>query len=153
MTVTWAYEYFQCHDVSVAVPWPGVWETWGFADSCWHEHSGPICLPEEAATSNHPPTPVEETNGSESSPLASGGNSSPLNGTISGATNSYLFDRISATWPEEKLALAAKHRRHVSMDLNKLNPTKSPAWGMVIVTAGLKGEIRVFQNFGLPVGI
>jgi WD40 repeat protein len=25
------------------------------------------------------------------------------------------------------------------------------AWGMVIVTAGLKGEIQTFQNFGLPV--
>ncbi|XP_020149933.1 uncharacterized protein [Aegilops tauschii subsp. strangulata] len=27
------------------------------------------------------------------------------------------------------------------------------AWGMVVVTAGLGGEMRVYQNFGMPVGI
>jgi hypothetical protein len=29
----------------------------------------------------------------------------------------------------------------------------SASWGMVIVTAGLRGEIRTFQNFGLPIRI
>lgn len=27
---------------------------------------------------------------------------------------------------------------------------QATAWGMVIVTAGLGGEIRAYQNFGLP---
>jgi hypothetical protein len=27
------------------------------------------------------------------------------------------------------------------------------AWGMVVVTASLGGEIRVYQNFGMPLGI
>ncbi|CAI9088550.1 OLC1v1022900C1 [Oldenlandia corymbosa var. corymbosa] len=154
VTVTRSYEHFHCQDVSVAIPWPGMCETWGFRDTSSREQSGPINHSGDVSTVNHPPTPVEESNGSENSPLASGCGSSPLHGTISTATNSYLFDRISATWPEEKLALAAKTRSpRLSFDLsNGINPSRS-AWGMVIVAAGLRGEIRTFQNFGLPVRI
>ncbi|KAL7143303.1 hypothetical protein ABFS83_08G182800 [Erythranthe nasuta] len=65
------------------------------------------------------------------------------------AANNYLFDRISLTWPEEKLVSIgknnSKHSPRVSVDLSN-----GSAWGMVIVTAGLRGEIRTFQNFGLP---
>lgn len=154
VTVTRSYEHFHCQDVSVAIPWPGMCETWGFQqDTSSREQSGPIDHPDEVSTANHPPTPVEETNGSESSPLASVCSNSPLHGTISSATNSYFFDRISATWPEEKLALAAKnhHSPRISVDFSSgLNQSRT-AWGMVIVTAGLRGEIRTFQNFGLPV--
>lgn len=154
VTVTRSYEHFHCQDVSMAIPWPGMCETWGFRDTSSREQSGPIDRPDEVLTANHPPTPVEETNDSDHSPLASGCSNSPLNGTISTTSNSYFFDRISATWPEEKLTLAAKNRSPcVSVDFsNGLNHTRS-AWGMVIVTAGLRGEIRTFQNFGLPVRI
>jgi len=31
--------------------------------------------------------------------------------------------------------------------------TQATAWGLVIVTAGLGGEIRTYQNFGLPVKV
>uniref|UniRef100_A0A5B7B2U2 Putative WD repeat-containing protein 44 n=1 Tax=Davidia involucrata TaxID=16924 RepID=A0A5B7B2U2_DAVIN len=137
ITVTRSYEHFHCQDVSAAIPWLGMCDDL-----------------DEVSTANHPPTPVEEMNGSESSPLASGCTSSPLHGTISSATNSYFFDRISATWPEEKLLLATKNRSpHSSVDFSSgMNQSRS-AWGMVIVTAGLRGEIRTFQNFGLPVRI
>lgn len=149
VTVTRSYEHFHCQDVSVAIPWPGMCDTWGFQDTSSREQSGPIDHQDEVSTANHPPTPVEDTNGSESSPMAFLCSNSPLHGTISSASNSYFFDRISATWPEEKLALAAKNRSPcVSVDFS--NHTRS-AWGMVIVTAGLRGEIRTFQNFGLPV--
>lgn len=154
VTVTQSYEHFHCQDVSVAIPWPGMCDTsWGYQDSCSGEPNGvSVDLLDEVSTANHPPTPedINEVN----SPLASGCTSSPLHGIISNATNSYFFDRISATWPEEKLLLATKHRSpHTSVDLsNGVNPSKS-AWGMVIVTAGLRGEIRTFQNFGLPVRI
>ncbi|KAL3503246.1 hypothetical protein ACH5RR_037695 [Cinchona calisaya] len=154
VTVTRSYEYFHCQDVSVAIPWPGMCETWGYPNTSSREQSGPIDHSDEVSTANHPPTPVEDTNGSERSPLASGCSNSPLHGTISTASNSYFFDRISATWPEEKLAFAAKDGSpSVSVDLsNGLKHTRL-AWGMVIVTAGLRGEIRTFQNFGLPVRI
>lgn len=154
VTATRSYEHFHCQDVSAAIPWPGMGDTWGLQDSCSGEPNGFNDQLDEVSTANHPPTPVEETNGSETSPLASGCTSSPLHGTISSATNSYFFDRISATWPEEKLLLATKNRSpRVGVDFSDGVNQRRSAWGMVIVTASLKGEIRTFQNFGLPVRI
>ncbi|KAK9056966.1 hypothetical protein SSX86_024331 [Deinandra increscens subsp. villosa] len=151
VTVTQSYEHFHCQDVSMAIPWPGI------TDSCWG-----LGLPEptrlsadherldETSTANHPPTPEDETTRIDGSLICS-----PLHGTISSASNGYFFDRISATWPEEKLVMATSKNPspRASVDFsNGLSPGKS-AWGMVIVTAGLRGEIRTFQNFGMPVRI
>ncbi|GLU23421.1 hypothetical protein SLE2022_394250 [Rubroshorea leprosula] len=146
VTTTHSYEHFHCKDVSVAIPWPGMGDGWGIHDT----NSNNL---DEVSTANHPPTPVEEFSGNDSL-TASGCSSSPLHGTIASATNSYFFDRITATWPEEKLLVATRSRSpRTSVDFSgELNPNMS-AWGMVIVTASLRGEIRTFQNFGLPVRI
>lgn len=70
----------------------------------------------------------------------------------------------SATWPEEKLGsfhtggpnLTQSASAH-SGEIGATSPpyvdlvTVSPAWGLVIVTAGLGGEITTFQNYGFPV--
>ncbi|KAL2495901.1 Transducin/WD40 repeat-like superfamily protein [Forsythia ovata] len=152
VTVTHSYEHFHCQDVSVAIPWPGMCDTWEFQDTCLRVQSSSVDNFEEFSTANHPPTPVEEPNGSERSPLASGNNSSPLNGTISSDTNSYLFDRISVMWPEDKFLSATKNTSsQVNADVSSWLYQNRSAWGMVIVTASLRGEIRTFQNFGLPV--
>ncbi|CAA3006916.1 WD repeat-containing 44 [Olea europaea subsp. europaea] len=151
VTVIQSYEHFHCQDVSVAIPWPGIADTWGFQDTCSGGQNGYF---DEVSTDNHPPTPVEEeTNINESSPLGSRGSGSPLNGIISNATNNCLFDGI-VTWPEEKLLSACKNRSpRVSVDFSNGLIQNRSAWGMVIVTAGLGGEVRTFQNFGLPVRI
>lgn len=75
----------------------------------------------------------------------------------------------SATWPEEKLPSfgqrlasgpALTHSPSVGSDTRPAVLQTSPviessavsaAWGLVIVTAGLGGEITTFQNYGLPV--
>ncbi|XP_006362948.1 WD repeat-containing protein 44-like [Solanum tuberosum] len=156
VTVTQSYEHFHSQDVSVAIPWPGMLDTWRYHTSSSGEQSGHDGL-DEVSTANHPPSPVEEID-NECSPLTSGCGNSPLHGTISSATNNYFFDRISATWPEEKLLLASKYRSpRVSTDAsidfsNGLTQTKF-CWGLVIVTASHRGEIRTFQNFGLPIRI
>ncbi|KAF8026151.1 hypothetical protein BT93_F2839 [Corymbia citriodora subsp. variegata] len=151
VTVTRSYEHFHCHDVSVAIPWPGLDDAWGAYDGYSAERNGPDT--EEASTANHPPTPVEETNGTVGSRSATGCSNSPLHGSISLATNSY-FDKIAATWTDEKLLLAARSRSpRVSVDISNGMGENIAAWGLVIVTAGLRGEIRAFQNFGLPVRI
>lgn len=157
VTVTQSYEHFHSQDVSVAIPWPGISDNLRLSDSSLGEQNGHADHLDEVSTANHPPTLIEE-NGTEYSPLVSGCSNSPLHGTISGAMNSYFFDKFSATWPEEKLLLATKNRSpRVSVDTsvdfsNGLNQSKS-AWGFVIVTAGQRGEIRTFQNFGLPIRI
>ncbi|PPS03122.1 hypothetical protein GOBAR_AA17535 [Gossypium barbadense] len=154
VTVTYSYEHFHCKDVSVAIPWPGMCDTWGVRDTQLNDQNCFDDTIDEVSTANHPPTPDEDYSGNEGSLLASGCTNSPLHGTISSATNSYFFDRISPTWPEEKLLLATRTRSpRISLDYTSgVNPNIS-AWGMVIVTAGLRGEIRTYQNFGLPVRI
>ncbi|WCJ32156.1 Transducin/WD40 repeat-like superfamily protein [Euphorbia peplus] len=149
VTVTRSYEHFHCQDVSMAIPWPGMGDTWPLQDAYLGERNGA----NEVSIANHPPTPVED-----GSRTLSGRSSSPLNGIICSATNGYFFDRISATWPEEKLTLATRKTKSRtpsgSFDIcSGMNQKTSAAYGMVIVTAGRGGEIRTYQNFGLPVRI
>jgi hypothetical protein len=128
-------------------------DTWELQDTLSGEQSGLDNHLDEVSIVNHPPTPVEEAS-IEGSQSLSGCTNSPLNGIISSATNGYFFDRISATWPEEKLNLATRTRSpHASVDISNGLGESVSAYGMVIVTAGLRGEIRTFQNFGLPVRI
>ncbi|XP_073150740.1 uncharacterized protein [Henckelia pumila] len=143
VTETQSYEFFHCQDVSVAIPWPGMSDTWEIHKSCARSRNSAID-DFEISSANHPTAPVEETNGSESLPLTSGcrGNS-PLNGTLSSVMNSSLFDRIPVTW---------SHSPSVSWDFSTGFTQSRSAWGMVILTAGLGGEIKTFQNFGLPAG-
>ncbi|KAL9236399.1 hypothetical protein vseg_011076 [Gypsophila vaccaria] len=152
ITVTRSYEHFHCQDVSVAIPWPGTGQSSGSHDLFSVEPDRPRDRLDEVLTANHPPTPVEEFNSNGSSPSGSGCSNSPFRGSLSNAPNGYLFDRISATWPEEKLILATKTRSpRLSLDFSNGLLQNRAAWGMVIVTAGLRGEIRTFQNFGVPV--
>ncbi|XP_021899899.1 WD repeat-containing protein 44-like [Carica papaya] len=62
----------------------------------------------------------------------------------------------SATWPEEKLPLWDLGMEEDD-DHGNNNPvdcsTVSETWGLVVVTAGWDGRIRIFHNFGLPVRI
>ncbi|CAH9071116.1 unnamed protein product [Cuscuta epithymum] len=78
--------------------------------------------------------------------------------------------RVSVTWPEEVLPLynvptpengdnhVTDHDHddedgHLRSKLVNNNTSRSPAWGLVIVTAGLDGRIRTFHNYGLPVRV
>ncbi|GER56521.1 transducin/WD40 repeat-like superfamily protein [Striga asiatica] len=144
VTVTQSYEFFHCQDVSVAIPWPaGSSDKWALQDCPVGGQNGNYYHYNEY----HPTTPAGETNCSE-------GNST-LNGHLSCASNGYFFDKISMTWPEEKLlsATAKNGSPRVSVDFSNGLYQNRSAWGMVIVTAGLKGEIKTFQNFGTPLRI
>lgn len=152
---TRTYEHFHCEDVCVAIPWPGMDESWDPLDLFSGHESLSGHQPGDVSKGNHPPTPVEEFTGDESSSTSSSRcGSSPFRSTVSSAPNGYFFDRISATWPEEKLLLPTmKQSPRPSLDFSNGVLQNPSAWGMVIVTAGLRGEIRTFQNFGFPVRI
>lgn len=96
---------------------------------------------------------------------ASPGNPDNLN-----SSHIFFSDSLSkgsATWPEEKLPPTRKQNRlniassHYDILKTHLGNTiqgqsgasAAVAWGLVIVTAGRGGEIRLFQNYGLPVRI
>ncbi|KAL9259057.1 WD repeat-containing protein [Drosera capensis] len=150
VTVTRSYEHFHCQDVYVAIPWPGMDDSFEPQDSGFREQNGAYHHQDEISSTNHPPSPVE--NEDDETPSASACNHSPLHRTIAGAANSYFFDRIAATWPEEKLLLTAKNSSpRPSLDFSNGLMQNRMAWGMVIVTADLRGQIRTFQNFGLPI--
>ncbi|MFS7940518.1 putative transcription factor WD40-like family [Helianthus anomalus] len=141
VTVTHSYEHFHCQDVSIAIPWPGKTDTWGFQNGLSGEPNSTDHF-DDISAMNHPPTPEDQIG------------SSPFHGIITSASNGYFFDRFSATWPEEKLVSALKNpNKLTSADFTNGSSLSKSGWGMVIVTAGLHGEIRTFQNFGLPVRI
>ncbi|KAH9620692.1 hypothetical protein KSS87_015714 [Heliosperma pusillum] len=148
----WSSERFFSNNASVAVPWCG--PPSGNALSSLSaksslDHSGIIVRyttengvePNPTAENPHPRSPFF------SSDTISLGFSDP-------------FSRGVATWPEEKLT--GSNSLTVSSSTCKTeyrflkttcqNMAGSPhAWGLVIVTAGWDGRIRVFQNYGLPV--
>ncbi|XP_042494524.1 uncharacterized protein LOC122073899 [Macadamia integrifolia] len=153
VTATRSYEHFHCQDVSVAIPWPGIGCIGEIQDSFRRELNGLSSCRDSFSSANCLSFPVEEA-GDEGSPATYGCPNSPLDGPISSSNNSFFADKISATWPEEKLLAATRNQSPCgSMDLSKGVLQGRSAWGMAIVTAGLRGELRTFQNFGLPVRI
>ncbi|KAG6517528.1 WD repeat-containing protein 44-like isoform X1 [Zingiber officinale] len=57
------------------------------------------------------------------------------------------------TWPEENSPNNGPIPGNNSSELchgTFLQPQSRSAWGMVIVTAGRRGEIKIYQNYGLP---
>ncbi|KFK38890.1 hypothetical protein AALP_AA3G174300 [Arabis alpina] len=149
VAVTNSYEHFHSQDVSAAISWPGMasTESWGTTQNRAGFNGNTNNL-DQVSTANHPPTPVDQ-------PGSVNRLNSPRNGIISSATNGYFFDRMSATWPEEKLLFGRNrsgNRLSTDLSSNGVNSGNvSASWGMVIITAGLRGEIRTFQNFGLPI--
>ncbi|GMH14389.1 hypothetical protein Nepgr_016230 [Nepenthes gracilis] len=139
VTATRSYEHFHSQDVSVAIPWPGIVVSFGLQDTFAGEQNQACCRLDEVSAANHPLTPVDELNGNCSSPSVYG-SSSPFRGIVSSVSNSCL-DRAKSHGPQKSLDFC-----------NGAIQNKS-AWGMVIVTADLRGKIRTFLNFGLPVRI
>ncbi|KAI8015131.1 WD repeat-containing protein 44 [Camellia lanceoleosa] len=181
LVTTHSHEHFQCRDVSVAIPWPGsikfeppVVEVHSKRHS---KHSTP-CPPTATGSPTQedilsgsngkrlPPLPkrnslLERAGSCQDEELAqvpctdsgfrngesfSLGSSSVRYGyspSISGSGSS-----PSQTWSSSwSLLEGSSHGGHGS------HTVQATAWGLVIVTAGLGGEIRAYQNFGLPVKV
>lgn len=151
VTITHSYEHFRCQDVSVALPWPFVDATHGTQDNFTRLQNR---LPYEISAVNRSSPAVEEINQQGRSPSLFEGTNNTSHDTVSSVNNSYFFDRFSVTWPEEKLPVACKNQvTDGSCELSNGTTRDRSALGMVIVTATLRGEIKIFQNFGLPVRV
>ncbi|MQL77869.1 hypothetical protein Taro_010291 [Colocasia esculenta] len=175
---TRSYEHFHCKDVSVAIPWPpgGSSKTESPILSSWSRqktHQSPLRSPdlqqpvssmitvtEDVVTSCRsqiPPLPKkshsdqsprgteeEVCNPSHSGQLFGGSSSiSASNWLMSGAISS-----ISAL--NSFASLSSSSRWHNGGGNRSTNIPASTAWGLVVVTAGLGGEIKIYQNFGIP---
>ncbi|KAL6138720.1 hypothetical protein ACLB2K_063999 [Fragaria x ananassa] len=177
---TTSHEYFQCKDVSVAIPWPGtikgdpppsipvhsskrhskrssVQPVSGTASPTQEEskrllpplpkkHTNPSTPPTAAAVERPSTPPKEDQDPSEISRTDSGigesfgSSSDPSSIRYSGDSSSiFSGNASSSSWSSSWSSLFG----HESSQTTQ-------AWGLVIVTATLEGEIRAYQNFGIP---
>ncbi|KAJ0808906.1 putative transcription factor WD40-like family [Helianthus annuus] len=136
---TTSYEHFTCMEVTVAVPWHGSNKLQGLENEpqakCNSKRSGPLSVDDnaQAKKSSHlPPVPKK---GTEKGTNEDSEQPSNTDTDVGESDDGSLLLGIGA-------AAATPN-----------NNIQSTAWGLVIVTAGLGGEIRVYQNVGLPVKV
>ena len=135
--------------MTVAITWPGA-EARGSFGSRSSRHSD-----SDGAGNSGRDVPVENTEPNSDS-VNNRGNESPVcEGAASRSGSKHPGDGASTSWPDEKLPSAKSSPGHCSSDLciGAMDVQRRSAWGLVIITAGRGGEIRVFQNFGFPVQV
>ncbi|KAJ8532945.1 hypothetical protein K7X08_015834 [Anisodus acutangulus] len=174
-----AHERFQCKDVSVAIPWPGsVKNEAPLVEMHSKRHSKRFLPPQYptvgsptkensdlANSKRHlPPLNVarnksnalervqssrEEEDLAQLSRTDSG--TGPSESFASGSSSTRFGDSpsISASSSSRSQSWSSSWSQDGS-NSHGSNVIQATAWGMVIVTATLGGEIKVYQNFGLP---
>jgi len=147
VSITQSYEHFDCRDVTVAVPWPGT-NTAGILRTQSNRQNGI-----DSVSRCNSQGQVEASR-HDSSPLSSFRcNGCPQQNGILNTGIIPFGDRVTATWPEEKLLTSSNQsspRNSIDLNNGRMQLQSRSAWGMVIVTAGRGGQIRTFQNFGCP---
>ncbi|XP_044968477.1 WD repeat-containing protein 44-like [Hordeum vulgare subsp. vulgare] len=149
--VTNSYEHFHCRDVTVAITWPGA-EARGSMGCRSSRHSD-----SDGAVNSVPETPIQNNeHGSNGTAHSHRYIESPVcEGGASTSTSNHPVEAASPSLADEQLPSAKSSPGHSSSDLciGAMDVQRRSAWGLVIVTAGQGGEIRVFQNFGFPVQV
>ncbi|KAL1545942.1 WD repeat-containing protein 44-like isoform X2 [Salvia divinorum] len=126
-----AHENFACKDVSVAITWPG---------SRKYEAPAVDLHPKKTATSvKRPAAPTQEEDAS--------GCGSTLPPLPKKKKDSEEKKEDQAEPAQEETSEAAAE----AAESTTTTIMQATTWGLVIVTATLEGEIKVYQNFGLPV--
>ncbi|CAN6380836.1 unnamed protein product [Urochloa humidicola] len=119
-----SYEYFFCRDVSVAVPWPG-------SPAAFQQQRD---APAPASRSGMPGKQGGAGDGDDDGGVPRRHKSGPMG-----------YPGVQLPQPPELSRRQSSARWHGGAEGGN-------AWGMVVVTASRGGEIRVYQNFGLPLG-
>lgn len=165
LSTTRSHEHFYCKDVSVAIPWPNA------RSNC----SPPSPPPMSGRFSQQEPlgsTDSQRSTATLDDIFPSGSNSSPplpkksdSELTQSQAEELSNISLSGAGIGSESFASASSSMRASDPGSSSLSSwgwhsggsTRSGgggdqpnAWGLVVVTAGLGGDIRIYQNFGLP---
>ncbi|GJV70934.1 WD repeat-containing protein 44-like protein [Tanacetum coccineum] len=139
---TTSYEHFPCTDVTVAVPWSGSSKLQWLDNESKSKRdvkkSGPLALaPNDNSlakkSSQLPPVPKKSTD----------------KGTNEDSKQTCDTDSSVGESGDGSLQPDGGNNAMISNSSN----VPSTAWGLVIVTAGVSGEIRVYQNVGLPVKV
>lgn len=179
MMTTRSHEHFQCREVSVAIPWPCGISKYEMPQLESKKHNNdqlpqqpkspnptpasndPTVVEDDPTSSNSSsssskknqcpplhkksasdqtgPSQEEEQGGHSRSDSAASISSSSLSSTKSGilsTLSSSVASSMTSSW--------------LWYDANSTGSQSATAWGLVVVTAGLGGEIKAYQNFGLP---
>ncbi|KAF8395112.1 hypothetical protein HHK36_019053 [Tetracentron sinense] len=169
LITTRTHEHFQCRDVSVAIPWPGcikgepptiplhskrhskrtttqpppsngaqTLEDALMSTSSSRRHLPP--LPKKSGVLERASTyPKEELN-----------KESEHGSSSSFASTSFKYDDSPSISTSGNSSSSSSRSWFDSGSSNGRTSIQATAWGMVVVTAGLGGEIRTYQNLGLP---
>nr|KYP47495.1 WD repeat-containing protein 44 [Cajanus cajan] len=168
-----AHEHFPCKDVSVAIPWPGtVRGDPPPMPGPNPKKNNPKPVKDQDTASGSPskrmlpPLPKKSNNNAIESSPDSPDNSDPAAishtesgiGDSLGNSDSFASGSSSLRYGDSASISAAASPSTSSMSsnyssndgCNGASAMHPSAWGLVIVTAGFGGEIRCYQNFGLP---
>ncbi|CAN4116957.1 unnamed protein product [Withania somnifera] len=171
-----AHERFQCKDVSVAIPWLGsVKNEPPLVEMHSKRHSKRFLPPQYptvgspteenldvANSKRHMQLLSNKTNalervqsGQEEEDLAqlsrTDFGTAPAESFTSGSSSNRFGDSPSISASSSSRSHSWSHSwSHDGSTSYGSNVVQATAWGMVIVTASLGGEIRIYQNFGLP---
>ncbi|RCV37434.1 hypothetical protein SETIT_8G062400v2 [Setaria italica] len=124
-----SYEYFFCRDVSVAVPWPG--------------------SPSFRCDAQEPPSSRSGGTPKKQSSARGAGDDDDAGGVSDVQPRRHKSGPMG--YPGGQQLQPELSRRQSSARWHG-GAEGGNAWGMVVVTASRGGEIRVYQNFGLPLG-
>nr|XP_016510282.1 PREDICTED: WD repeat-containing protein 44-like [Nicotiana tabacum] len=161
------YEYFQCKDVSVAIPWPGsiknqpplVDQTQSKRHSKRsptppHPTNGSPTREDNSAGANSkrhlPPLPARKNSAMEKIQSSQDEDMAQDSPTDPGVGPSESFSSSSPSIRDGDSPSISSSSRFDGSNNQGNVAVQATAWGMVIVTATSGGEIRVYQNFGMP---
>ncbi|KAL1539512.1 WD repeat-containing protein 44-like isoform X1 [Salvia divinorum] len=150
-----AYEHFHSKDVTVAVAWPGSTTNEPPSVEIHSKRHSKFSVDNVVGTSkrrNLPPLPKKNVSSEEIPNCEDDDHSPPIDPGIGVINTSKSLSSYHES-PSPVSALAAT--RSQSLSSHSFchiggQTVQATAWGMVIVTASVEGEIRVYQNFGLP---
>ncbi|MCE0481651.1 hypothetical protein HAX54_039541, partial [Datura stramonium] len=162
-----AYEHFPCKDVSVAIPWPGsIKNQPPLVDQINSKRDSKRFLPPEPTNGsptreynsaganskrNLPPLPAKKNSAVEKTQTCQDEDSAQDSPTDPGIGASESFSSSSPSIRDGDSPSMSSSSRFDGSNNQGNSVIQSTAWGMVIVTASTGGEIRVYQNFGMPV--
>ncbi|XP_047956713.1 WD repeat-containing protein 44-like isoform X2 [Salvia hispanica] len=146
-----AYEHFHCKDVTVAVAWPGGSTANEPPSVEIHSKRHSKLLVDTSKRRNLPPLPKKNEDipncedDDHSPPVDPGIGVINTSRSLSASVSNHESPPPSALGATRSQSLSSHSFCHIGGQT-----AQATAWGMVIVTASLEGEIRVYQNFGLP---
>nr|CAD1840916.1 unnamed protein product [Ananas comosus var. bracteatus] len=162
-TTTRSHEHFYCKDVSVAIPWPGCGTNCAFSPSlsAFPERSISNLLDSFPSSRSHLPPLPEKSFSERTLPCSSDEPCSSILHSRSGV-GSESFVSASSSIRSSAICSSISDSANISnssstwggssssKNSGSNSPEAASAWGLVVVTAGLGGDIRIYQNFGLP---